>query len=127
MDELGWSDELTDLSSSDHDSDDAPAIPAAASTRNARLSTRTQKAPYTIREQLRPYRNTQYTAESLYRARAFFSYICSRARAETGAQSNCLMAASTWIRTINAVCAVAIGSFAAGTFDGVLGFRARVR
>lgn len=63
MDDLGWSDELSDLTNSEDDSD-ALAMPVERTTRT---SARPPKPIYVVREQLKPYRNTQYTVESLYR------------------------------------------------------------
>lgn len=60
-DDLGWSDALTDLSSSE-DASDAPAH----HTREARASKRAARPAYSIQAPLRPHRPVQYTAESLY-------------------------------------------------------------
>ena len=69
MDDLGWSDELSDLTSSEDESD-ALAVPLERTTRT---SARPPKAIYVVREQLKPYRNTQYTVESLYREFAWLA------------------------------------------------------
>lgn len=69
MEDLGWSDDLPELTDSEAESD-AAVIPAT-SPRTTRASNRSPKAQYVVPGKLRPYRNTQYAVESLYRVSAF--------------------------------------------------------